>query len=291
MADRADAENKRREEEDDLQDDDNEDEADELMRFIREEQERELQRRQLEQLEQERLQGRALRYGGAPGGGREDAAARDDRDEYGDGDDEEEYYGEEDEGDEVDDDGDLQQYQGQAIHPGVGVRLVGLPLDSRDEQEQLGAHFNLMDEQRRRDDRGGSNVRAGSMDGEDALGDDGLLMDQYYGEGSHLEMDEQEMDLQVRRSQMQSNRSEQTDGMQERRDAAWFGGQVAQQEEDGQHRYSEQTLPSRSSGEQPAFANAGARGPMKSHEDVQGSSSPDRSEDGHDGNPARHSGG
>lgn len=45
-----------------------------------------------------------------------------------------------------------------------------------------------------------SNVRTGSIDEDDALGDEGLMMDQYYGEGEHLEMDEQEMDLQVRRS-------------------------------------------------------------------------------------------
>jgi len=32
------------------------------------------------------------------------------------------------------------------------------------------------------------------------MGEDGLLMEQYDGDGSHLDMDEQEMDLQVRRS-------------------------------------------------------------------------------------------
>lgn len=176
------------------------------------------------------------------------------------------------------------------MHPGAGGRLVGHPLDSRGEQDQYG-DTDRSEEQRRRDDQGGSNVHAGSMDGDDALGEDGLLMDQYYGEGSHLEMDEQEMDLQVRRSHVPSNRTEQTDGMQERRAAAWFGGQAAQQEEDGQHRYSEQTLPSRSSGEKQVFANAGARDSTKGHEDLQGSSSPDRSEDARDGDPARSSGG
>ena len=110
------------------------------------------------------------------------------------------------------------------MHTGAGARLVGHPLDPRDQQEQLGAHSDGDEEQRRRDEHGGSNVRGGSMDGDDALGEDGLLMDQYYGEGSHLEMDEQEMDLQVRRSQIQSNRSEQMDDVQDRRDAAWFGG-------------------------------------------------------------------
>lgn len=97
------------------------------------------------------------------------------------------------------------------MHPGSGAHMIGHPLDPRGQQEQLRAPSGRSDEQRRRNDHGGSNVHAGSMDGDDGLGDDGLLMDQYDGEGSHLEMDEQEMDLQVRRSQMESNRSEDRD--------------------------------------------------------------------------------
>lgn len=86
--------------------------------------------------------------------------------------------------------------------------MVGHALDPRGRQEQLGAASDRSDEQQHRDARGGSNVRSGSVDGDDVLGDDGLLMDQYYGDGSHLEMDEQEMDLQVQRCQLQSNPSE-----------------------------------------------------------------------------------
>ena len=49
--------------------------------------------------------------------------------------------------------------------------------------------------------RGGdSNVRSDSLNEDDIMGEDGLLMEQYDGDGSHLDMDEQEMDLQVRRS-------------------------------------------------------------------------------------------
>ena len=113
-----------------------------------------------------------------------------------------EYYGtEEDDEEDGQDDG-----HGQEQYSPHGMNTAGAEAGLTD-----GAHASRSRQQHPQavsagaDDRGrthgrDSNVRSDSLNEDDIMGEDGLLIEQYDGDGSHLDMDEQEMDLQVRRS-------------------------------------------------------------------------------------------